>query len=73
MDHHCVWLANCVGYQNHKPFLLFLIYASLLGLYVLIEAGGVVYRFFTDPGGDDVSFFFLPSLLMLVVDEKMGC
>ena len=39
MDHHCHWIANCVGYYNQKNFYQFLFYSTFgdcIGFFLLV-------------------------------------
>jgi palmitoyltransferase len=34
MDHHCLWINNCIGFWNRKKFLLLIMYAEIITIFI---------------------------------------
>ncbi|ELP93300.1 palmitoyltransferase PFA3, putative [Entamoeba invadens IP1] len=62
MDHHCLYIANCVGFNNKKYFILLLLYNTLMSSFVVfINSPLAVYAFLypeVGPMYDKVFRFF---------------
>lgn len=66
MDHHCPWIANCVGYFNYKYFFLMVLYGALSILIFMATFWETVNVFIHNPDASAYACFFIVLLYSLV-------
>ncbi|XP_061347060.1 probable protein S-acyltransferase 15 isoform X1 [Gastrolobium bilobum] len=67
MDHHCLWINNCVGYWNYKAFFAFTLYASVASAYSTVLFISCVLQKDWEPiKGSSLKLFYVMYGLMVV-------
>uniref|UniRef100_A0A2P2K8J5 S-acyltransferase n=2 Tax=Rhizophora mucronata TaxID=61149 RepID=A0A2P2K8J5_RHIMU len=76
MDHHCIWINNCVGHANYKVFFVFVVYAVIACIYALVLlVGSLTVEPQKDEQQSDRSFrtvYVISVLLLVPVNVALG-
>ncbi|CAH1445855.1 unnamed protein product [Lactuca virosa] len=76
MDHHCVWMNNCVGHANYKVFFVFVVYAVLACLYSMILLLGSLtvdtQKDGQQPEGSYRTVYIISGMLLIALTMALG-
>jgi len=66
MDHHCIFVNNCVGQNNQKYFILFTFYTCIISIYALFLIGIHIFTC-VESGWSKCSTWSPPATIIFII------